>query len=165
MGVSVALSLEDRIDLHELLARYAHAVDVGCTEEEYLAFFTKDVALRSPFTGRQDGEAAVRRFHATFAPRWGRQQVRHVITNVIVEEGAEPDTATIRAYLCYFKTQQDVPPGVAPKTELGFVGNYDCVARKTDGRWLLERRFAYADHLDRAGEDAPMPSGAKRDSA
>lgn len=141
----MALSADDRLALQELMARYAYAIDIGSSEDEFLALFTDDAVLVSPIMGRYEGRDGVKRFRAERAPRWGRTQVRHVISNSIIDGDETGNGATIKAYLLQFKTELDVAPGTVPKTEFLLAGYYDCVARKIGGSWKLEYR---ADYLD-----------------
>src|SRR3954471_950355 len=102
MEWKMAFTLEDRQAVIDLLIRYAYAVDVNCSEEEFLAIFTEDAVLDGPFVGVVQGQDGLRNFiHESFERR-GKIQLRHVITNFLVTgDGSE---AHLRAYFVEFMT-------------------------------------------------------------
>ena len=58
----MGLPLEDRIAVQDLLVKYAYAIDVECTEQEFLDLFTEDAVMVSPLSGRHEGIAGVKKF-------------------------------------------------------------------------------------------------------
>jgi hypothetical protein len=79
------LSLQDRLAIEDLMARYAYAIDVDCTEEEFLDLFTEDAQMISPYSGVHEGVEGVKLFRSKFVPRRGKLQIRHVITNFLID--------------------------------------------------------------------------------
>ncbi len=138
----MALTLEDRLAVQELMVRYAYGIDTDCTEAGWLDLFTENAVMTSPFSGVHEGFEGVKQFRNKFLPRRGKIQIRHVITNFLVD--GEGDRATLKAYFTELKTDLQASK---PKTELFFCGSYDCVARKIDGKWKLERRTVNIDAL------------------
>lgn len=90
------LSTEDRLALHELIARYAHLLDLGGVDR-LGEIYTQDArftvaALDVDIKGLP---ALIEFFAATMAQM---STVRHVITNVFTEATGK-DTADLHAYL------------------------------------------------------------------
>ena len=138
----MALTLEDRLAVQDLMVRYARGIDVDCTEEEWVDLFTENAVMTSPYSGVHEGVEGVKQFRNRFVPRRGQIQIRHVITNFLID--GEGDRATLKAYFTELKTDLQA---AKPKTELFFAGSYDCVARKIGGKWKLEHRAVNVDAL------------------
>ena len=142
----MALTLEDRNSIQDLLIHYAYAIDIGSTEEEFLDLFTEDAIMTSPVSGVHEGVEGVKKFRDRHVATRGKVLIRHFITNFIVD--GDGGRATLKAYFFEFKTQLElIPPQTERKTEFLFCGNYDCVAIKAKGKWKLQRRTVYVDHL------------------
>lgn len=129
-----ALTAADRVEIHELLARYAWSLDTG-DEEGFLACFTPDAELvwevfETPGTWR--GQAALRRFIAYFRARPESAGRQHHVGNVIVTPSA--GGARVRAYVLVALRSEEGPH------RLHVMGYYedDCV-RGAEG-WRLARR-------------------------
>lgn len=138
----MALTLEDRLAVQDLMVRYARGIDVDCTEEEWVDLFTENAVMTSPYSGVHEGVEGVKQFRNKFVSRRGKIQIRHVITNFLVD--GEGDRATLKAYFTELKTDLQA---TKPKTELFFAGSYDCVARKIGRKWKLEHRTVNVDAL------------------
>jgi len=138
----MALELEDRLAVQDLMYRYAYGIDVDCTEQEWLDLFTENAIMTSPYSGVHEGVEGVKQFRNKFVPRRGKIQIRHVITNLLID--GDGDCATIKGYFVELKTDLQA---TKPKTELFFAGTYDCLARKIAGKWKLERRAVSVDAL------------------
>jgi ketosteroid isomerase-like protein len=136
----VALSIEDRLAVEDLMVRYAYGIDVDCTEAQWLSLFTEDAVMISPLSGHHEGVEGMKKFRERFIPRRGKTQIRHIITNVMVD--GEGDTATYKAYFFEFKTEISAS---APKTEFLFAGSYDCTMVKRGKDWKIKRRRVYID--------------------
>jgi actinorhodin biosynthesis protein ActVIA len=92
--MSGALTIEDRLDIQDLLSRYAHHFDSG-EGEAWAALFTPDAVCEVPSL-RLEGAAQLRTLPAKSAEHSGGK-FRHLITNIL----AEPDgdgRATVLAY-------------------------------------------------------------------
>ena len=132
-------SMADWFDVHNLLVRYATALD-ACDVEGVVDCFTADGRLESPVLGRFEGAAGIRDFVGrTIKVRDERAgQFRHVISNLRVE--TEGDRGVARCYLLDYLTAHG-------KTELLSPGEYSCELIRKNGAWKLASRTV---HMDRA---------------
>ncbi|HVB66875.1 MAG TPA: nuclear transport factor 2 family protein [Acetobacteraceae bacterium] len=132
-----AASIEDRLAISDLFVRYTCAIDAGDVET-LVACFTEDGALESPAVGVYAGREAIRAFAQRFARfRQGGSQLRHVISNLVVQ--VQGDRAHATCYLTVFLTRDGSSRLLAP-------GQYDCELRKTDGAWRFQKRIVRHDH-------------------
>lgn len=140
----MTLSAPDRIEIHELMAQYANAVDVDGREEDLFEIFTPDALLDSPMSGKFAGTGGLREFAKVVAGLRQGRIGRHLITNVRIR--GEGDRAEIKAYFLHIATPgaANAPAGKS-RTEITNSGCYDCVARKIAGRWWLQRRTVLVD--------------------
>lgn len=124
-------TLEERIAIYELIARYSHTID-GRDYEAWVDCFTPEGALHSA-VGTSSGHAELREFAKSYeASRARMPNARHYMTNVATEIDGE--RATSRSYVQI--TTSD-PRGV----RVLFTGQYDDKLVKVDGRWkFVERR-------------------------
>lgn len=128
------LSAADRIEIHELLARYAWSLDTG-DEEGFVACFAADSELRWEVfetPGSWHGHAALRRFIAYFRARPESAGRQHHVSNVIVE--ATPAGARARAYVLVALGSGDGPH------RLHVMGYYEDDCIRTPQGWKLARR-------------------------
>jgi len=138
------LNAEDRIELHELMARYAHAIDVVGAESAVFDIFTDDAELDSPASGRFAGMDGLRHFAQVVAGLREGRIGRHLITNVRVSE--EGDGARLCA--CYIHTSTPARGAAAAEPraiQVTHSGSYDCFAVRRGGRWRLRRRTVTID--------------------
>jgi uncharacterized protein (TIGR02246 family) len=130
-------SVEDRIRIGDLFARYMWAIDTGDVET-LAGCFTEDGSLESPAVGQYSGRKSIREFAKRFAAfRERGSQMRHVISNLLVD--ADGDLASAKCYLVVFLTKDGASRLLGP-------GRYECDLRKVDGRWLFQRRLVVMDH-------------------
>lgn len=121
--------VEDRLKIHDLLARYTSAVD-DWNEEEVLACFTEDGVLETPLLeGRFARREGQRKFISAGRSRGQGRQTRHLFSNLHIQLDSE--RATARSYLVVYSTRNG-------KTELAVTGRYDCRLRKLSDRWFFE---------------------------
>jgi ketosteroid isomerase-like protein len=103
----MALTFEDRLVVHELLARLDHAVDRQ-DWATYLAHFEADARMEPGFAPPVEGIDAIRGF--LLATEGGTRGKRHVATNVVVDDGGDHVVAT--SYLTVIE-REDTPKVVA----------------------------------------------------
>jgi hypothetical protein len=122
------LSAEDRMDILELLARYAHAMDDG-DSAAFMSCFIPEPVLDVGYR-MVTGSSELREFADYYAKKPGRPWYHHIST-VSFEGDAERCQA--RSYLLFTTKGADGDPKVS-----GWA-NYldDCV--KVDGHWLFAK--------------------------
>jgi hypothetical protein len=126
-----ALTAADYIEIQQLVARYAYAVDMhGGDGSAYAALFTPDGAFGTEVKGTaQLAELAAR----TNKDRSGPAFARHFVTNVMIKPS--PEGATGRSYLVAL----DISEARKPTTIL-HGGHYDDVYVKTSQGWRIKSR-------------------------
>lgn len=103
----MALSLEDRLLAHELLARLDHAVDAQ-RWDEYLGYFTPDARMEPGFAPAVEGLDGIRGF--LVATEGGTRGKRHIATNVVLDDLG--DTVRATSYLLVVE-REEIPKVVA----------------------------------------------------
>jgi 3-phenylpropionate/cinnamic acid dioxygenase small subunit len=124
----LALPVDDKVAIHELLARYNRAFDAGAAEE-WASTFTKDGTFHSlvdTHVGRIQLIEFARAF--TLSDKFG---AKHWVNNVIIE--GDGDEATLSCYALVVKSQ-DVGATILRLT------SYSDRLRKVDGEWKFVSR-------------------------
>jgi uncharacterized protein (TIGR02246 family) len=127
------MSLEDRLDVMDLVARYAECVDAGDVEG-YAALFTSDGVVEysgGSVQGREEIKAWVDRL-AKEGRIGAESGVKHVLGLPVIRGDGE--RATARTYVVIPRI---MPTGVISTR---FIGTYKDDVVKQAGRWLLARR-------------------------
>lgn len=120
----MALTVEDRLDILDLLARYAHAIDDG-TPEEWADCFTDD----AEFDARPVAHCHSRQELIEFC-RMVAGGTRHWTCNVVIDGDGE--RATAKLFLLSLR------PGRTPQP--GPTAIYRDRLRKTADGWRIEYR-------------------------
>jgi hypothetical protein len=128
------LSAGDRLEIHELLARYAWSLDTG-DETGFVACFTRDAELvwdvfNEP--GRWQGSAALQRFVAYFRSRPESAGRQHHVTNIVL--AASSGGVQARSYVLVALRADEGPH------RLNVMGYYEDVLQHEGGRWHISRR-------------------------
>ncbi|MDB5675702.1 MAG: snoaL-like domain protein [Sphingomonas bacterium] len=128
-------SAADKIEIHELLARYAWAYNTA-DEEGFVSCFAPDAVMREDVFEEEDrwvGHDGIRSMAKFFfsMPGFGGRQ--HHVSQVLIEGSGE--RCRVRAY-CIVVEPRDDGPCVIP-----FAGHYDDVVVKIDGHWLFQERL------------------------
>ncbi len=131
-------NLQDRLDVHELYARYAAAIDNG-DYDDWLKCFTEDGVFESTRFGRHAGQEGLRKFTKIYRESLGGAQVLHVITNVYFK--LEGDGGAGSCYLAYYHCKEG-------RIQQAAVGRYKDTLRKVDGRWFFASRKVSLDGHD-----------------
>lgn len=133
MGAKV--SIEDRLDIHDMIARYAWALDTGDVEG-YVGCFTEDAWIFHGPDGRLEGRAGLKQlteqlWYARPDHYLGRQ---HRMSQVLLSyEGAD-----IRIKAFWSILQQKVASGECIVFGLG---TWDGLATKVGGDWQLKSLY------------------------
>ena len=126
------LSADDRLAIHELLARYCRVIDFGLWDE-FPSLFTPDCVIDfGELMGTHEGPDGVRRLAGMIGGTG--LMMRHLVTNVIID-AAGTDRATTWCYVLALT-------GPDPANLMTTTGRYEDEVVKRHGRWLIERRRA-----------------------
>ncbi len=125
----MGLTIDDHMEIQDLVARYNQAVDSG-NGSAFAETFTEDGALEAAGSVLQ-GRDALKGF-AEAVPS-SVNQPRHVATNVIIE--GDGDQARLRAYLQMYALM-----GEPARQEVAASGKYDDRLAKVNGAWRFVRR-------------------------
>jgi len=128
------LGVVDRLDIQELMARYAWSLDTG-DDDAFVACFVRDGELLWDVfdtPGRWCGQQALRRFVAYFRSRPETAGRQHHVSNLVI--AATPGGARAQAYVLVALRDGNGPH------RLNVMGYYEDELRREDGRWCLSRR-------------------------
>jgi 3-phenylpropionate/cinnamic acid dioxygenase small subunit len=128
-------TIEDREEIRELYARYAHTIDNG-RFNEWIDCFTEDGVFESPRFGKHSGREGLRRFSAIYKDSLGGAKPFHQMTNVIFK--IDGDQASGGCYLTYYHCKDG-------KAALSAAGNYTDQLRKVGGEWRFQSRRVSID--------------------
>lgn len=123
-------TLEDRVDINELHARYCLTIDNG-RYEEWIACFTSDGVFESPRFGSHAGPAGLKKFAALYKESLGGAKILHVVTNVLYALDGNSGSGT--AYLLYYHCKDG-------RIQQTTVGHYTDKLEKTAGGWRFKSR-------------------------
>jgi uncharacterized protein (TIGR02246 family) len=131
--------LADRAEIEELVTRYVTALDT-LDAETYAHVFAEDAEYEVAGTLHK-GRAAIKKIVTDLAESRARNEAAgkkspalyHVMANHSIEITSET-TATHRSYA------QTVRAGDDGRFVVGFMGRYDDVLVKRDGRWYISSR-------------------------
>lgn len=115
------LTIEDRLEIAELVARYNWALDSG-DADAYIDTFTHDGVFRIVGGREYAGHEALRTIFAR-----PRGSSRHWVTNMVMD--GDGDTATMRCYLTVMRGLQ-----------ITNMGRYENRLRRVGGRWKFVSR-------------------------
>jgi len=129
-----AFSSSDRLEIHELVARYAWSLDTA-DEDAFVDCFCRDGELVWDVfetEGRWRGAQALRRFISFFRQQPQSAGRQHHVSNLVVTPTA--DGALARSYVAVAMRSGDGPH------LLNVMGHYEDELRREDDRWLFSRR-------------------------
>lgn len=128
------LSLEDRWDIHDLLARYNRYIDDG-DREQVPELFTQTgrlVTMGQTLVGRP----AIREFFSQMPPKQDqRPSTQHHLTNVILRRGPSEEIAAESDYLVIDRSHDG-------NYAVALAGRYRDRLVRVDGIWHLAERAA-----------------------
>ncbi len=126
---------EDRAEILDLYARYAHSID-DARFDEWLDCFTSDGVFESARFGRHAGREALRKFCAMYQESWQGAQVRHHMSTIAFSVDGEHGTGA--CYLSYYHCKDG-------RIAVSAVGHYSDTLRKDGGRWKFASRKVALD--------------------
>ena len=127
----MALTYQDKIEIYELSARYANALDSGDLEE-WLDTWA-DNGVWEGALGKYEGRESLAKLPADLGARI--QGKRHVMSNFVITGDAE--LATQKCYLLVFERERSA--------ELIATGVYVDTIAKINGVWKFARRTVKLD--------------------
>ena len=133
--MTMPLTTDDRWSIHELLARYAWALDTGDIEA-LIACFTPDaVVIEEVFEDpdRWEGHAGIRALARHYSSSPGFPGRQHHVSQVLIHGDAE--RANVKAFTFVTECRGE-PPFL-----LRFAGYYEDQVVKNGGRWLFAERI------------------------
>lgn len=135
MPAATPLTIEDRIGINDLLARYAWALDTGDVDAFVACFTPTAVVIEEVFEepDRWEGTAGIRALaeHFRSVPNFpGRQ---HHVSQVLVE--GHSSRCSSRSFVFVTECRGE-PPYV-----VRFAGYYEDQIVKSSGRWLFQQRI------------------------
>ena len=128
----MALTAADKIEIHELVARYNRAIDTG-QAEDWAATFIADGEFEG-VVGHYKGTAELVAFVREYSsnPKYAEFRVgQHWVNNLIID--GDENEATL------FCHQLMIRPG-AGAAEINLMGWYDDRLRKENGAWRFVKR-------------------------
>ena len=144
------LTVEDYVEIQQLVSRYSYALDVDPDEgASYANLFTPDAVFRQP---RTEGREALAKLAAS-APH-GPQFVRHFITNHVID--STPDGATGKEYLVVIDIGENAMP-----SSIFLGGHYDDVYARTPEGWRFKTRTFVAS-ASAAPTVTPQPAPSQQ---
>lgn len=120
----MALSVEDRLDILELVARYNHAIDSG-NGKAWADTFTEDGVFETA-RGKTEGRDALQKFVEGMAANM--PGIRHWNNNHVIE--GDGDKATHTCYLMLLR----------PEADPAFTSRYEDSLVKVNGQWKFAHR-------------------------
>jgi uncharacterized protein (TIGR02246 family) len=132
MSVLTKLSVQDRLDIMELLVRYGRTLDTR-DAAGYAALFAPDaVRVTNNGTRTQHGRAEIQADIQQTMDNWQRT-IRHFMAQPLIE-GGDGNRCSVRSYV-----QEMIDVGEGP-CYVSQVAEYqdDCV--KLDGQWYFQER-------------------------
>jgi uncharacterized protein (TIGR02246 family) len=138
-SADVQRQLLDRAEIEELVVRYVHALDT-LDPEAYASVFTEDAVYETPM-GVYEGRAAIRKIVTDLQENRARAEAAgtpplalyHVMSNSSIEI-IDEDEARHKSYA------QTVSAREGGQFVVGFMGRYEDVIVKRDGRWQIQSR-------------------------
>jgi uncharacterized protein (TIGR02246 family) len=138
---TVALQkLMDRAEIEELVATYVHALDT-LDADAYEGVFTEDGVYELPGGVVQMGRVAIRKIVTDLQAARARNETAGTpsprLYHVMANSSIEILDATNARHQSYAQTVRAADNG---QFVVGFMGRYEDVLVKVDGRWLIKSR-------------------------
>lgn len=146
------LAAQDRLDIHEMMAHYAWALDTA-DMELFLSLFAPDGAWQTVSGERGEGREGIRKRVSYFLDRPTHAGTQHTITQIVL--AGEGDRATSRSYFSMLRWEGRT--GMRGVTSLGW---YEDKLVKLGGKWLFEERIIrpwFGAHLPWKGQPGGVP--------
>jgi hypothetical protein len=136
LRAAAALSATDYIEIQQLVARTAYALDTAADKgKTFAALFTADGTLRAktPQPYEVKGRDQLAAFAMGDLTHRGPAYVREYVTNHVISSA--PEGATGRVYLVWIEVEENGRPGAIQSG-----GRYEDVYVKTPAGWRIKAR-------------------------
>jgi ketosteroid isomerase-like protein len=132
----VTFTAEDRLAVHELLARYIHVIDGDRDSDTFFSLFTDDIVFDGP-AGFFEGTEELKKWLGKGESIPG---YRHMTMNAFAD--GDGDDAELHASFITVITSLESghPTRGDGHSQLYQTGSYHLLARKADGVWRVRRR-------------------------
>ncbi len=130
----MSLTVADKLEIHELLARYGHAIDTGAADD-LAATFTEDGVFDGP-GGTHTGTEAIRAMGREYHDHPDINDTQHWTNSVVIEGSGDEAHIT-----CYGMCVSPTVDGSAIRIEL--INRYEDDVRRVDGTWLFQSRVVH----------------------
>ncbi len=139
------LTPQDYIEIQQLVASYAYALDTGADNGYmYADLFTPDGVVFNNTTGREKIAALAR------SQPHGPEYVRHFLTNVVIQPS--PEGATGKQYLVVIDIGENGKP-----SSIFLGGHYEDVYAKTPNGWRFKSRNLFRSKVAVQPEQSGTP--------
>ena len=128
--------IEDLVQIRQLYARYAWAIDERC-DEDWLNCFAEDGSIEGQPFGRFQGRAELIRFLEKYKSTYKISQVRHINSNLLIEVNG--NEAEGRCYMLHCLTHRG-------QSQVSGIGVYRDQLRQVGGAWLFASRRVVWDY-------------------
>jgi hypothetical protein len=134
----MTVSVEDRLLIHELYARYSWALDTRDTEAYVQLYLPDAVVIENAAAGRVrvEGHDAIRTFVRRFHDDPAFPGRQHRTSQILI--GPDPDGGEDRRLVRSYVTTTQSRPGSPPT--LYWCGWCEDIVAKVDGEWFLAQR-------------------------
>lgn len=130
-----ATFVRDRLEITDLIHRYAHHADAG-ELDAFVALFADDAVLGIGLPGVRDKASLARAMQQRPAPA-ADTQTRHVMTNLVFHEQST-EAASGALYFTFISTTAGKPTPL-------MTGQYTFTVGREGGRWRIRRWLAIMD--------------------
>jgi hypothetical protein len=133
--------LQDRLDLQDLVHRYAESNDYATDPEELTRLFTDDAVLSGVFRQEVSGARALRRYAEDIIAMRGSVPYRHHVSNILCTVDGDEASVTAFFFLVY---RHGIYDGAVQLSRV-YYGNFEFLARRVGEQWLISRRTVRLD--------------------
>ena len=152
-----SLTAADYVEIQQLVARYAYAVDTHADNgNAYADLFAPDGVFGGTTTGR---EALAKLARSTQADRGGPAYTRHYLTNVIIYP--TPEGARGSQYLVALDVSEGGGSAGAKPSSVVHGGRYDDLYVRTPDGWRFKSRQLHPARIGVPPPTAKLPSPSR----
>jgi ketosteroid isomerase-like protein len=133
--------LQDRLELQDLVHRYAQFNDYAVDADELTNLFTDDAVLVGVFRDDISGAVALRRYAESIIEMRKSVPYRHHVSNILCTVSGDEAHMTAFFILVY---RHGIYDGAVQLSRV-YYGDFEFVARRVAGQWRISRRIVRLD--------------------